>query len=339
MTRLYKSDANSAFFASRAMGALEVLAFGPATATQISRELQVHQRTARRLLNRMTADGWLVREDKPAPTYSPTLRIVALAAQLAARTALTQADDLLTELRQATAADVHLAIPSYRSALRLARASDHGAAVAALRDLAPVHAVAAGKVLLAFRDVWREAVLEAPELAAVTAHTLRDRMRFASTSIAHGSVATRSKTASTAARSLPSPCPCARLRTTWSRRSRSLRADSRCLTCSLVVTPPPQPPRAYPNASDPTAVKRSSAVARAVRSTAARTDLGERVGKETFSGVAATHRTCRADRYGWRVLGRLAAPVRPPSSRSSRCAGRSGPWVRPATPRSPTSAS
>ena len=81
-------SATEAFFASRAMQALEVLAFGPSTATQVATELQVHPRTARRLLNRMVHDGWLVRRDGRRPTYTPTMRIVALAAQLAQRAPL-----------------------------------------------------------------------------------------------------------------------------------------------------------------------------------------------------------------------------------------------------------
>ena len=55
---------------------------------QVAAELQVHPRTARRLLNRMVHDGWLMRRDGARPTYTPTMRIVALAAQLAQRAPL-----------------------------------------------------------------------------------------------------------------------------------------------------------------------------------------------------------------------------------------------------------
>lgn len=161
-----------AFFASRAMQALEVLAFGPATTSQVAAELQVHQRTARRLLNRMVSDGWLVRREGPRPTYTPTLRIVALAAQLAQRAPLVRhAVELAGELQARTAGTVHLAVPSYRSALRLVRMNGTGAA--ARRDLAPANATAAGKTLLAFRDGWRDAVLAAP-LAGLTERTLTE---------------------------------------------------------------------------------------------------------------------------------------------------------------------
>ena len=167
-------SATEAFFASRAMQALEVLAFGPATVTQVAGELQVHSRTARRLLNRMVHDGWLVRQDGPRPTYSPTMRIVALAAQLAQRSPLVaHALELATDLQARTGTDAHLAIPSYRSALRLLRVSGGDRQVPALRDLAPANAIAAGKVLLAYRVPWSEVVLAAP-LPAVTERTVVD---------------------------------------------------------------------------------------------------------------------------------------------------------------------
>jgi DNA-binding IclR family transcriptional regulator len=117
-------SATEAFFASRSMQALEVLAFGPSTATQVADELQVHPRTARRLLNRMVHDGWLIRRDGPRPTYTPTMRIVALAAQLAQRAPLVRlAHELAADLHARTGEAVHLAVPSYRSALRLVRAT------------------------------------------------------------------------------------------------------------------------------------------------------------------------------------------------------------------------
>jgi DNA-binding IclR family transcriptional regulator len=167
-------SATEAFFASRSMQALEVLAFGPATATQVANELQVHQRTARRLLNRMVTDGWLTRRDGPRPTYTPTLRIVALAAQLAQRTPLIRhALELAPRLQASTGDAVHLAVPSYRSALRLVRVTGEECGAPALRDLAPANATAGGKVLLAFREPWREVVLASP-LTAVTERTVAD---------------------------------------------------------------------------------------------------------------------------------------------------------------------
>jgi DNA-binding IclR family transcriptional regulator len=172
-------SSTEAFFASRSMQALEVLAFGPATATQVAAELQVHQRTARRLLNRMVSDGWLIRRDGPRPTYTPTMRIVALAAQLAHRTPLVRhATDLAGALQARTGGTVHLAVPSYRSALRLVRVTGERCGAPALRDLAPANAIAAGKLLLAFREPWRQVVLASP-LVAVTERTQTDARALA----------------------------------------------------------------------------------------------------------------------------------------------------------------
>jgi DNA-binding IclR family transcriptional regulator len=165
-------SATEGYFASRAMQALEVLAFGPSTATQVANELKVHPRTARRLLNRMVHDGWLIRRDGARPTYTPTMRIVALAAQLAQRAPLVRhALELARELQARTGDAVHLAVPSYRCALRLVRANGAADQVRALRDLAPANATAAGKLLLAFRAPWSEVVLAGP-LPAVTERTL-----------------------------------------------------------------------------------------------------------------------------------------------------------------------
>jgi IclR family acetate operon transcriptional repressor len=158
------------------MQALEVLAFGPATVTQIADALDVHSRTARRLLNRMVYDGWLLRHDGGRPTYTPTLRIVALAAQLAVRDPLIRcAHQPVQQLHARTGEPVHLAIPSYRSTVRLLHAAAGGPdhTPAACRDLAPSHATAAGKLLLAYRLPWSETLLET-KLAAVTEHTLTD---------------------------------------------------------------------------------------------------------------------------------------------------------------------
>ena len=156
------------------MQALEVLSFEPASAPQVAEALQVHPRTARRLLNRLTADGWLQRIDGPRPVYLPTLRIVALAAQLADRAPVVRfGAAVAAELQARSGNVVHLAVPSYRSALRLLRVSGDDGSRPQLRDLAPAHAIAGGKLLLAYREPWRESVLERP-LEPVTESTVVD---------------------------------------------------------------------------------------------------------------------------------------------------------------------
>ena len=110
--------------------------------------------------------------------YSPTLRIVALAAHFAERAPLAQAArPIVAELHESTGATAHLAIPSYRSVLCLVHRAHRADARPQLRELVPAHAGAGGKALLAFRDAWRESVLERP-LEPQTDATITDPDRI-----------------------------------------------------------------------------------------------------------------------------------------------------------------
>lgn len=163
-----------AFCVSRTMQAMEVLAFQPASAPQVAGALKVHPRTARRLLNRLVADGWVTRSDGHLKTYAPTMRIVALAAHLAERTPLAVAARApVDRLHEDTGFVAHLAIPSYRSALCLVHRAGSVDARPQLRELTPAHATAAGKILLAYRPAWCDSVLELP-LERLTGSTLAD---------------------------------------------------------------------------------------------------------------------------------------------------------------------
>jgi DNA-binding IclR family transcriptional regulator len=167
-------SASEAFFVTRTMQAMEVLAFQPCSAPQVAGVLRVHPRTARRLLNKLVAEGWLTRSEGRRRIYAPTMRIVALGAQLAARDPLAlAARPAVTRLHEETGLTAHLAIPSYRSTLCLVHRAGGPDARPQLRELVPVHATAAGKVLLAFREPWRLDVLSRP-LEAVTSRTLVD---------------------------------------------------------------------------------------------------------------------------------------------------------------------
>ncbi len=115
----------------------------------------------------MVYDGWLIRRDGPRPTYTPTLRIVVWRPSWRSgrrwsgtgwRSPGTAGDDgPVRAPRRARC----------RSALRLVRACR---TVESARDLAPANAIAAGKVLLAFRAPWSDAVLAAPLAAPDRAH-------------------------------------------------------------------------------------------------------------------------------------------------------------------------
>src|ERR1700759_3978408 len=97
------------YFVTRTMQTLEVLAFQPASATQVADVLRVDARTARRLLNRLTDEGWLTRTDGRARSYTLSLRLVALAAHFAERAPLTRAAlPVIDALHARTQAAAHL---------------------------------------------------------------------------------------------------------------------------------------------------------------------------------------------------------------------------------------
>jgi DNA-binding IclR family transcriptional regulator len=157
-------SSHDAWFVARTMQALEVLAFSPLSAPQVAAALQVHPRTARRMLNRLVHEGYLVRGDAPERLYEPTMRIVALAGQVVARSPLARvATPFASALHELTGAAAHVLVPSYRSALCLVHCGCAGPpARPQLRELVPAHCTAGGKVLLTWRDPWRASVLAAP---------------------------------------------------------------------------------------------------------------------------------------------------------------------------------
>jgi len=163
-----------ALYAARAMQALEVLAFQPLSAPQVAAALQVHPRTARRLLSRLRDEGYLTRSEDARRLYAPTMRLVALAGQILQRAQLAvRAVPIVAALHEETGAVAHLVVPSYRSVLCVVHGNGAGPAEPGLRELAPAHCAATGKALLAHRDAWRESVLSVP-LDARTARTITD---------------------------------------------------------------------------------------------------------------------------------------------------------------------
>ena len=164
-----------AWYVTRTMRALELLAFQPRSAPQVAAALEVHPRTARRLLNRLLEESYLTRTDDARRLYAPTMRLVALAGQVVERSELTKiAAPFVARLHEQTGATAHLAVPSYRSALCLVHRENGSAPVPPrLRELVPCHCAATGKALLSWRDAWRESVLSAP-LERRTDRTLTD---------------------------------------------------------------------------------------------------------------------------------------------------------------------
>lgn len=163
-------------FAVRTLRALEILAFTPMTAPQVAEVLGVHPRTARRLLGQLRRDGWLSYCTQTPRVYAPTLRLVALAAQIGAGAPLATLTAPVVERLQAdTGLVASLAIPSYDATVCLVRCCGARAAQPPLGEAAPACCTATGKVLLAHRDAWRQAVLGAP-LARCTNRSVADAL-------------------------------------------------------------------------------------------------------------------------------------------------------------------
>ncbi len=161
-------------FVARTMQALELLALHPLSAPQVAEALEIHPRTARRLLTRLTDDGWLSRSDDAKRVYSPTLRIASLAGHVLERCRVAEAAcPYVHALGREFGAAAHLMVPSYRWVLCILHGSDQDPPRPGLRELVPCHATAMGKALLAHRDAWRESVLGAP-LERVTLRTETD---------------------------------------------------------------------------------------------------------------------------------------------------------------------
>src|SRR5687768_15918072 len=117
----------------RAVAALEVLAEQPLSAPQLAAALGVHPRTARRLLHRLRADGYVARSDDRRRVYAPTLRVVSLASRVLDGARLAQlAAPVVRRLHAETGLDAHLMVPSGRAVLCIVHA---GAGAPALEEL------------------------------------------------------------------------------------------------------------------------------------------------------------------------------------------------------------
>jgi DNA-binding IclR family transcriptional regulator len=145
----------------RTMRLLELLAFAPLSAPQLAEALYAQPRTVRRVLGRLVDEGYVTLRDERSRVYSPTMRLVALAGQIVENSTLVHdARPHVVLLHERTGAAAHLVVPSYGSVLCLLHAGEAGDHVRPrLREVVPAHCTAGGKVLLAWRDRWRDSVL------------------------------------------------------------------------------------------------------------------------------------------------------------------------------------
>jgi DNA-binding IclR family transcriptional regulator len=153
-----------AWYVARTMRALELLAFQPLSAPQLAAALEVHPRTARRLLTRLHDEGYLTISGDARRLYSPSMRVVALAGQIVANSPLTRrALPYVARLHEQSGAAAHLSVPSYQSTLCVVHdEGGHDPVRPQPRELVPSHCTATGKALLGWRDRWRDNILDRP---------------------------------------------------------------------------------------------------------------------------------------------------------------------------------
>jgi DNA-binding IclR family transcriptional regulator len=144
--------------AARALRALEVLVFHAASVPALAATMGIHERTARRLVYSLENEAFLQRRPgsyRQRHAYAPTPRLLALAGQFAARLPLVVGGEhAVKHLHETTGLDAYLVIPSYGDVIVLATTGDHAPA---LWSLLPASESAGGRVLLAYRQSWRDA--------------------------------------------------------------------------------------------------------------------------------------------------------------------------------------
>ena len=164
-----------AYAAMRTVRALERLAFSPLSAPELAVALQIHPRTARRLLQRLELEDYVMPPAGARRRYHLTRRLAALGRQAIAHDELPRiAAPWVAALAGRTGRVATLWIPSYADVVCVLHADPDGPVPQAmLGDLEPAHATAPGKALLGHRDAWRESVLAQP-LQRHTPRTLTD---------------------------------------------------------------------------------------------------------------------------------------------------------------------
>jgi DNA-binding IclR family transcriptional regulator len=169
---------NEGWHAGRTLRIIELLAFGGGglSVPQLADALRAHPRTVRRVVRQLVENEYVaVTDDGRRSIYAPTMRLVALAGQIVNDSPLTRRGRPYVALaKERTGATAHLIVPSYGSVLCLAHCAPADEQVRPrLRELVPAHCTAGGKVLLAWRDRWRESVVRRP-LEPITSRTVTD---------------------------------------------------------------------------------------------------------------------------------------------------------------------
>jgi IclR family KDG regulon transcriptional repressor len=166
--------------------ALEVLEFFGAdkselSLAEISKRMDMHKSSVHRILRTLEAANFL-QWDAESRRYRLSLKILELANRVLGRYDLrVTAGPFMQELADTTGEIIHLSILDGREIVYLEKKGAGQVLTVATRvgGRHPAYASAMGKVLLAFLPAERlERVLEGSELAALTAHTITDKVRL-----------------------------------------------------------------------------------------------------------------------------------------------------------------
>jgi DNA-binding IclR family transcriptional regulator len=161
-----RAAAEHHYTAERVLQALEVIVRRPSSAPAVAEAIGVHPRTARRILRSLARQQYVEQRagGGRARDYQPTVRLLAMAAQLAPRLPLIQRGRrAIHEIERQTHLTAYLAVPCYEDVLVIACSGERGVRPWALL---PAASDAAGRVLLAHREGWRQSLAGAtPRLA------------------------------------------------------------------------------------------------------------------------------------------------------------------------------
>ncbi|MGA8355429.1 MAG: IclR family transcriptional regulator [Solirubrobacteraceae bacterium] len=152
------------YHVTRTMHTLELLAERPLTQAELADALQIHRRTARRLLAPLVTAGYATRIGERRPRYAATLKLVGLAGAVVERADLVQlAYPHVVQLRDLTGEAAHLCVPRDDGVMHLVEESGESVVTVkpAIGQIVPYHCTAVGKALLAHRVGSLKRVFEA----------------------------------------------------------------------------------------------------------------------------------------------------------------------------------
>jgi DNA-binding IclR family transcriptional regulator len=110
-----RAAAEHNYTAQRVLQALEVIVFRPSSAPTVAAALGVHPRTARRILKTLSKEQYVELRrgrGRGAHDYQPSVRLLAMAAQLASRMPLVDAGRrAVREIERLTDTTAYVAVP------------------------------------------------------------------------------------------------------------------------------------------------------------------------------------------------------------------------------------